>query len=253
MDTWKFYDITHREHVVCNPMSEAKLARLVGLLRLPANASVVDIACGKGEFLMRLAETYGARGLGIDISPFFIAAAERQLQARAPKAGLTFAQMNGADFRPDEPHRLDLASCIGASWIFGGHAKTLEALSSMVKPGGWVIVGEPYWRQEPAGDYLAAAGCTREDFGSHFSNTDAGERRGLELLHALVSDQDDWDQYEGLQWFATAEYARAYPDDPDLAEVAERVNKAKAAYLRWGRDTLGWAIYLFKSRAAACR
>ncbi|MBN2321889.1 MAG: hypothetical protein JXR49_22615, partial [Acidobacteria bacterium] len=24
MDTWKFYDITHREHVVCNPTSEEK-------------------------------------------------------------------------------------------------------------------------------------------------------------------------------------------------------------------------------------
>lgn len=55
MDTWKFYDITHREHVVCNPTSTDKLARLVGLLRLPAEACVVDIACGKGEFLIRLA------------------------------------------------------------------------------------------------------------------------------------------------------------------------------------------------------
>ena len=59
MDTWKFYDITHREHVVCNPTSNDKLARLVGLLRLPAEARVVDIACGKGEFLIRLAEAYG--------------------------------------------------------------------------------------------------------------------------------------------------------------------------------------------------
>jgi hypothetical protein len=46
MDMWKFYDITHREHVVCNPMGEEKLARLVDLLRLPAGARVVDIACG---------------------------------------------------------------------------------------------------------------------------------------------------------------------------------------------------------------
>jgi hypothetical protein len=30
--------------------------------------------------------------------------------------------------------------------------------------------------------------------------------------------------------------------------VAERVNKAKAAYLRWGRDTMGWAIYMFRVR-----
>ena len=158
MDTWKFYDITHREHVVCNPTSEEKLTRLVELLRLPTNAQVVDIACGKGEFLIRLAEAYGARGMGIDISPFFIADAERRLEARASSAGITFTQMNGADFKPDEPHSLDLASCIGASWVFGGHADTLDALISMVKPGGWVIVGEPYWLQEPSEDYLEASG-----------------------------------------------------------------------------------------------
>lgn len=63
MDTWKFYDITHREHVVCNPTSNDKLARLVGLLRLPAEARVVDIACGKGEFLIHLAEAYCIRGV----------------------------------------------------------------------------------------------------------------------------------------------------------------------------------------------
>ena len=44
MDTWKFYDITHREHVICNPTNEDKLDRLVELLRLPAEARVVDIA-----------------------------------------------------------------------------------------------------------------------------------------------------------------------------------------------------------------
>jgi SAM-dependent methyltransferase len=251
MDTWKFYDITHRELVVCNPTSEGKLARLVELLRLAAGARVVDIACGKGEFLLRLAEAYGARGTGVDLSPFFIAEAERSLEARAASAGITFIQMDGAGFRPDEPRALDLASCIGASWVFGGHAGTLDALVTMVKPGGWVIVGEPYWRQEPSVDYLEASGCAREDFGSHSSNAEAGEPRGLELVHAIVSSQDDFDRYEGLQWFATAEYARTHPDDPDLAEMVERVSKARAAYLRWGRDTLGWAIYMFRSRATA--
>src|SRR3990172_8403994 len=156
MDTWKFFDITHREHVVCNPTSEDKLARLVGLLRLPAKALVVDIACGKGEFLIRLAEAYRIRGIGIDISPFCIADAQKQLQVRVPGAEVVFRQMNGSDFRPDEPRSLALASCIGASWVFGGHAATLDALSGMVVPGGWVIVGEPYWLQPPPEEYLAA-------------------------------------------------------------------------------------------------
>jgi SAM-dependent methyltransferase len=246
METWKFYDITHRELVVCNPTSEEKLTRLVKLLHLPTDAQVVDIACGKGEFLIRLAEAYGARGVGIDISHFFVADAERRLEARASAVGITFTQMNGADFKPDEPHKFDLASCIGASWVFGGHADTLETLIGMVKPGGWVIVGEPYWLQDPSEDYLKASGVARGDFGSHFSNAEAGERLGLDLVHAIVSSTDDWDTYEGLQWYATAEYVRTHPDDPDLAELVERVEKARATYLRWGRDTLGWAMYMFR-------
>jgi SAM-dependent methyltransferase len=250
MDIWKFYNITHREHVICNPISEEKLACLVELLRLPTDAQVVDIACGKGEFLIRLAEVYGAHGVGIDISPFYIAEAERRLEARASSAGITFAEMNGADFKPDEPHSLDLASCIGASWIFGGHADTLDALARMVKPGGWVIVGEPYWLQEPSEDYLEAIGVAREDFGSHSSNVESGERQGLDLVYTIVSNQDDWDRYEGLQWYATDEYARNHPDDSDLAELVERVDKERAAYLRWGRDMLGWAIYMFRLRPA---
>jgi SAM-dependent methyltransferase len=248
MDTLKFYDITHREHVVCNPTSEEKLTRLVELLRLPTDAQVVDIACGKGEFLIRLAEAYGVRGVGIDLSPFYLGEAERRLAKRAPAADITFTQMDGSDFRPDEPHSFDLASCIGASWVFGGHADTLEALVRIAKPGGWVIVGEPYWAQEPSEEYLEASGVGREDFGSHFSNAEAGERQGLDLVHAIVSSSDDWDRYEGLQWYATAEYARTHPDDPDLAAVVERVEKARATYLRWGRDTLGWAIYMFRRR-----
>ena len=248
MDTLKFYNITHREHMVCNPTSEEKLTRLVELLRLPTHAQVVDIACGKGEFLIRLAETYGVRGAGIDISPFYIADAKRRLEMRASTEGITFIQMNGADFRPDESQKLDLASCIGAGWIFGGHADTLEALNRMVKPGGWVIVGEPYWRQEPSEDHLAASGVEKEDFGSHYSNAEAGERQGLDLVHTIVSSKDDWDRYEGLQWYATAEYARFHPNDPDLPELVERVEKDKATYLRWGRDTLGWAIYMFRRR-----
>jgi hypothetical protein len=35
------------------------------------------------------------------------------------------------------------------------------------------------------------------------------------------------------------------------AQVVEQVERAKAAYLRWGRDTLGWAIYMFR-RSSVC-
>ena len=160
MDRWKFYDITHREHVICNPTSEEKLARIVELLRLPVDGRVVDIACGKGEFLSRLAQ----------------------------------------------------------------------------------------WRQEPCEEYLQVLGEGKDAFGAHAGNVEVGEERGLDLVHTLVSNKDDWDRYEGLQWYAAAEYGRSHPGDPDLPELVGRVAKEKAAYLRWGRDTLGWAIYVFRRR-----
>ena len=120
----------------------------------------------------------------------------------------------------------------------------------MAEPDGWVIVGEPYWLREPSDEHLRACGLTRDAFGSHAENVEAGQRRGLDLVHTLVSSSDDWDRYEGLQWYATADYARTNREDADLPELLERVAKAKSAYLRWGRDVLGWAIYVFRCPAA---
>lgn len=246
MDMWKFYDIVHRNHVICNPTSEEKLGHLVEQLRLPAGVRVIDIACGKGEFLIRLAEAYGVDCLGIDLSPFCIAEARKRLEVRAPEAEVSFREMDGAEFEPKEPHSFTMASCLGASWIYGGHAGTLDALTRMVAPGGWVVTGEPYWLQEPCEEYLKVLGLPKEAFGTHLGNVEAGEERGLDLVHTLVSNVDDWDRYEGLQWSASAEHALSHPEDPDLPEIVRRVRVEKAAYLRWGRDTLGWAIYVFR-------
>ena len=246
MDTWKFYDVTHREHVICNPTSESKLEELVRLLRLPRGGRAVDIACGKAELLLRLAESCAISGVGIDISPYFIRDARRKLSERAPGVDVTFHEMDGAAYAPDRLESFDLASCIGASWIFKGHAGTLEAMTRLAVPGGWVVVGEPYWIREPEKEYLEASGDGREDFRTHLENVRAGEELGLILVYTFVSSKDDWDRYEGLQWYATDNYARTHPDDPDVPELVARVAKQKRVYLKWGRDTLGWAIYAFR-------
>ncbi len=44
MDNWKFYDITHREHVLCNPMNLEKFEQIIALLRLKPGARVLEIA-----------------------------------------------------------------------------------------------------------------------------------------------------------------------------------------------------------------
>ena len=53
---------------------------------------------------------------------------------------------------------------------------------------------------------------TRDQFGTHASNVETGVEVGLIPLLALVSNGDEWDRYETLQWRATARYAAAHPD-----------------------------------------
>jgi hypothetical protein len=112
-------------------------------------------------------------------------------------------------------------------------------------------VGEPYWRQEPEKDYLEALGMKQSDFGKHFQNAEAGREFGLEAAYTLVSSQDDWDRYEGLTWFAAETWAGEHQDDPDVKSVLKKVREDKAAYLKWGRESLGWAIYVFRKGSSS--
>lgn len=154
--------------------------------------------------------------------------------------------MDAARYKPKTGEIFDLTLCIGASWIYEGYRGTLKALKGMTKPGGLIAVGEPFWVKEPLDEYLAAENLSREDFGTHQENVLVGEKAGLKSLYTLVSNQDDWDHYETLQWLAVDEYLRTNPNDPDNKELSERSQKSKETYIRWGRDTLGWGIYLFR-------
>ena len=251
VDGWKFYDITHRNHVICNPMSHARLDEVIGLLDLPPRPRVLDVGSGKGEFVVRMAERWGgAQGEGfgavaIDISPFFVAEFRRAAANRVPRAALEILEQDAAAYSP-APASFDLASCVGATWVYGGYEGTLSALAAAVRPGGQVLVGEPFWRREPDPAYLEASGMHREEFGTHASNVSAGQDQGLVPLFAFVSTDEEWDRYETLQWLGSARYAAAHPDDPDLPEVMDRVERSRREYLTWGRDTLGWALYLFR-------
>ena len=118
MDAWKFYDITHRDDVYCNPLGPAKFEELIEILRL--------------------AERYGVSGIGVDISPFCIRDATRKATARVPRADLTFLEKDASRFESGG-RAFDLAMCVGASWIWHGHRGTLRALSGFVRPGGLVL------------------------------------------------------------------------------------------------------------------
>ena len=246
MDNWKFYDIIHQHHTVMNPVNEDRLESLYDLLELKQATRVTDIGCGKGEMLIRLAEKYHVKGVGVDKSPYCIREADESRRKRVPRADLKFLEIDGSQYKPEKGETPDLTMCIGATWIYGGYRNTIRALAGMTKPSGFVMVGEPFWRKTPPQEYLKSQELSADSFYTHHGNVATGESEGLRTVYTLVSSEEDWDRYESLHWYAAAEYALAKPGDPDLEELSASVLKERESYLRWGREILGWAIYLFR-------
>jgi len=246
MNIWKYYAITHHKHDICNPMYGYKLDKLLKLLDLKPGSRVLDIGCGKGEVLIRLAEMYGISGIGIDASPYFIKDCRQKKEARVPSADIEFLEMEGASYSNEANELFGLTACIGASFAYGGLENTITALKKMTRPKGLILIGEPYWLQEPDPQYLKQSGLGKEDISTHLGNIESAQKQGLACIYTMVSNKDDWDHYETLQWWSTIDYMESNPDDKDNAELTEKLSKTKYEYLSYGRDTVNWAIYVFK-------
>src|SRR6266498_1165837 len=60
---------------------------------------------------------------------------------------------DAADF-PLEAAAWDAALCLGASFVWGNIGDAAARLVPAVTPGGFVAVGEPYWREWPLPDVI---------------------------------------------------------------------------------------------------
>ena len=249
MDIWKYYGITHRNHLICNPTSEAKVDEMANLLPLQPGSKVLDIACGKAELLLRIATRHQCSGVGVDISPYEVEEAQRRTASRNLQDRIEIVLASGADY-DIQPHSFDLAMCIGATWVWNGYEGTIEALKKAVTPGGLIAIGEPFKMKEPSAEYLAAEPGFADGIVTHAENVRIALEHGLTPLYTIASNHDDWDRYESLQWIAAEEYAREQPEDPDVPELLSRSRKSRDIYLEHGRETLSWAIYLFRSPAS---
>jgi len=232
--------VAESDHEIQNPTSEEKLVLLGRRLRLGPESRVLDIASGRGGPALVLARTFGCRIDGIEIAPEFHAVAVDRAKERALSKLVSF-RLGDALREELAPGEYDAALCLGASFVYGSLADTVETLMPAVKPGGHVVVGEPFWRRHPLPDDY-------EDRGAPFTTlTDTVlifETSGLPVVSVIASSEDDWDRYETLHWRACEEWLAANPDNPDVPLVRSRHERSKRTYLRHGRECLGWAIFV---------
>jgi ubiquinone/menaquinone biosynthesis C-methylase UbiE len=247
MDPQRYSTLAHSGLSICNPIASEALDRAIALAELPRDAQLLDAGCGKAELLIRWVRRTGAHGVGVDVNAAFLSEGRAQAEAR-PGRG-TLQLIEGDARRHTEAcaqASLDAAICIGATHAFGTLDDTLGALERVVRRGGLVMVGEGYWRHEPAPGYLAALGARAEDFRDHAGNLELGTGRGWLPLFTAEASERDWDAYEDAYAANVERHAAANPQDPDRDAMLERIRAWRESYRRWGRSTLGFGLYLFR-------
>jgi cyclopropane fatty-acyl-phospholipid synthase-like methyltransferase len=247
LDREDFTAIAHEGLAFMNPLAEEDVDEMIEALELEPGAHVLDLGCGKAEVLLRIVERYpDVRATGLDVSPVVLAEARRQAAERVPESKVTLVEQDVRDYAP-EPGTFDLVISTGGVSFRGGVGATLAVVSGFVAPGGKLLFGEGYWREEPGAEYLVALGAAREELKDYEGTIEAAVDVGLVLKRAVTTGVEDWDAYEDA-WARNGErYAAAHEDEEGVAELREWIAAGRERYRELGgRDVLGFALFLFE-------
>jgi SAM-dependent methyltransferase len=119
------FTIRESSHRIHNPLTPGKLAALGAALRLPLGTRVLDLACGSGELLCTWARDHGFTGTGVDISSIFIDSARLHAKELSVEDKVRFVHGDASGYVAREP--VELAACVGATWIGGTWASVAAA------------------------------------------------------------------------------------------------------------------------------
>jgi SAM-dependent methyltransferase len=239
--------IREADHRIHNPFDDAKLAALGAALHLTPGMSILDLACGSGELLATWSRDYRITGTGVDISTYFL----QQARVRAAELGVSdriaFLHGDAGTHVTDEP--VEVAACLGATWIAGGVAGTIELLDRSLRPGGVVLIGEPYWVKDPP-DQATIEAChaaAREDYASLPDLLGQFGALGWDLIELVLADPSGWDRYHGAQWRCIRLWLDANPDDELAPAFRTELSVSPLQHLVC-REFLGWGVFALMKR-----
>ena len=234
------FEALHHLHEICNPMRRSELSSVIDALGPAGGSEVVDVACGHGDLLIDMAARHSILGVGVDLSPWVLLRA----LARASAAQLIgrIELWLGEGAAVPRGSRWDIATCLGASWIWHGFAGTARALTSRLKPGGRLAIGDLRLRHAAdrerlqAADAPEAATMTAAEQEATLTELDLG------VITRIDAPDEAWEGYHQL----VVDSARAYAEDhPD----ADYRHLATAWMKEFERDRvhLTWSVWVAQS------
>ena len=248
MDIPRIFTITESAHRIHNPFTPEKYSTLGAALRLAPDTRILDLGSGSGEMLCTWARDYGVQGTGIDMSPLFTEQAKRRAAEFGVSDRVRFIHDDAAGYVADE--KIGVAACVGATWIAGGVAGTIQLLAKSLSAGGVILIGEPYWRRLPPTEAVAQ-GCLANSVSDFLALPEllaSFDRLDYDVVEMVLANQDGWDRYEAAKWLTMRRWLEANPADEMAAEVRAMLTSEPKRYATYTREYLGWGVFALMKR-----
>ncbi len=248
MDIPRIFNITESAHRIHNPFTSEKFATLGKALRLEPEIRVLDLGSGSGEMLCTWARDHGIGGTGIDKSQLFSEQAKLRAKALGVADQVEFIHGDATGYVADE--KVGVAACVGATWIGGGVAGTIELLARSLRNGGIILIGEPYWLRLPPTEEVAK-GCNASSISDFLMLPDLiasfGDRN-YDVVEMVLANQDGWDRYEAAKWLTMRRWLEMNPEDDFADDVRAKLTSEPKRYAAYTREYLGWGVFALMAR-----
>jgi SAM-dependent methyltransferase len=248
MDIPRIFTIMESRHRIHNPFTAAQFDTLGRALYLEPEMSLLDLGSGSGEMLCTWARDFGISGLGVDKCQLFSQQAQRRAEDLNVTHQVRFIHDDATGFVART--KVDIAACIGATWIGGGVAGTIALLSQSLTPNGIILVGEPYWITPPTSkDAIAACGAeTASDFLLLPDLLRSFSDLGYDVVEMVLADREGWDRYEAAKWFSMRRWLEENPTDVLTPDIRALLSSEPIAYAAYRRPHVGWGVFALMAR-----